>query len=78
MHSDMIQNCVRYFEGRVGHEIRKAHKYDKIEVNDYGQYLIEKSERNRAEQKKKQKEINAYVDKLLTKPKKKSLNNKHS
>lgn len=70
MHFDIVQNCVRYFEGRVGHEIRKAHKnqddeYDKIEVNDYANYLIDKNEKIR-------KKRNAYIDSLLTKKKRRA------
>ena len=70
MHFDIVQNCVRYFEGRVGHEIRKAHKnhdkeYDKIEVNDYANYHIDKNEKIR-------KKRNAYIDSLLTKKKRRA------
>ena len=70
MHFDIVQNCVRYFEGRVGQEIRKAHRtqddeYDKIEVNDYANYLIDKNEKIR-------KKKNEYIDKLLTKKKRRA------
>jgi hypothetical protein len=46
--TESIRNCVRYFESRVGNEIRKAHlapDENAIVMTDYAEKLVHKHDR---------------------------------